>query len=937
MSKFAILFFNQYTCRMLLCNSLDINYRNIILLVFVVLVLPFSVYGQSATSNDTPATRKEMADSLKSQTVDSVSIKKNKSQKTNKIDTEIDYSAKDSVVFLGTGVGFLHGESDIQYKKINLKADYVRISMDSSLVFARGTTDSLGLQKGEPVFSEGDQSYTSKEMTYNLKTKKGYIRQAVTQEGEGYIISDKTKKTDDDEFCMTGGKYTTCDNHDHPDFYLSMSKGKVKPGEYVVTGPAHLVVADVPLPLFIPFGFFPFTNDYSSGIIMPTYADELSRGLGLLNGGYYFALSDYADLQITGDIYTKGTWSVDAKSTYRKKYKYSGNFDVEYREDVTGEKDLTSDYSKLKSFKITWSHSQDAKADPYFTFSSSVNFSTSGYQKNNINYYAQGNLNSQNTKSSTVSFTKKFADIPSLSITGGISATQRTSDSTINMTLPNLSIAYSRFYPFKRKNAVGKERWYEKISMSYSGSMANTITTKEDQLLNSSFKRDWYNGMKHSIPVSATFNILKYINISPYFNYNERWYLQTYNKTWDATNGKEIVDTTYNFSRTYDFNMGVSASTKLYGFYEPIRSIFGNKVDRIRHVLTPSIGFGYTPDFSNSIWGFYGMYEKIVDNVSTPVKYYKHTTGFGTPSTAESGSINFSLANNLEMKVRNDNDTTGKEAFKKISLIDNFTVSGSYNMVADSMNWSVFAASLRLKLSKSYSLSLSTTFDPYMYGLNSAGNPVRINELRWEHGGFPRFQGTSTSYSYTLNNDTFKKLFGKGDDKKNDKKGGGPDDQNNTDNTNDVNGTTDGSRNGQNQGGNNKKTELDADGYEKVEIPWSVSLSYTVSYRNTSEFDYNKMEYKMGFTHSLSMSGNMSLTSNWKFTFNPTFDINTRQFTYLSMTVNRSLHCWSMSASVVPFGVYRSYSFHIGVNSSMLSDLKYDQQSDSRQNNITWY
>ena len=275
-------------------------------------------------------------------------------QKSNRIDAEIKYTANDSIVFTGNGTGYWYGESDIKYKNINLKADFVRVKMDSSIIFARGTADSLGVKKGEPEFSEGDKSYKSRELTYNLKSKKGYIRQAVTQEGEGYIISDKTKKTQNEEFCMTHGKFTTCDNHDHPDFYLSMSRGKVKPGEYIVTGPAHLVIADVPLPLIIPFGFFPFTSDYSSGILMPNYADELNRGFGLTNGGYYFAFNDYMDLEMRGDIYTKGTWALRGTSTYRKKYKFSGSLGVEYRDDVTGEKGMPS-YNSAKSLRVTWS------------------------------------------------------------------------------------------------------------------------------------------------------------------------------------------------------------------------------------------------------------------------------------------------------------------------------------------------------------------------------------------------------------------------------------------------------------------------------------------------------------------------------------------------------------------------------------------------------
>jgi len=862
----------------------------------------------------------------------------NTKKKPTQIDAEIKYKANDSIVLLGNGTAFLHGDTEINYQTITLKADYVRVKIDSSLVYAKGTKNEKGEIIGEPVFSEGESSYNSKELMYNLKSKKGYIRHVVTQEGEGYIISDRTKKTEDNLFCMTGGKYTTCENHDHPDFYLSISKGKVKPGEYIVTGPAHLVIADVPLPIALPFGFFPFSSKYSSGVLMPNYTDEMTRGFGLTNGGYYFAINDYLDLELRGDIYTKGTWALSATTSYTKRYKFRGNLSISYREDVMGEKGMT-DYTKANNMSIRWSHSQDAKANPNFTFSSSVNFATSGYNRSNVNAYYRPELNSENTKSSSISFTKRFSDLPSLNISGSMLINQRTKDSTINLSLPNINLSYSRFYPFKRKNPVGPERWYEKITMSYSGAFANSIDTKENKLLSSSFTRDWRNGMKHSIPVSASFNLFKFINISPSINYTERWYLRSIDKSWDNAAQKEVNDTTDGFYRVFDFNMGVSASTKLYGFFIPIRSIFGDKIDRIRHVMTPSIGFGYTPDFGDPLWGYYDSYTKSVRSKTDPNVYtnseveYSRFAGalYGAPGKGKSGSINFSLGNNLEMKVRNDKDTTGTNPFKVISLIESLNIGGSYNLAADSMRWSQFSVGVRLKLSKSYSLSLSTSFDPYMFGLNSSGNPVRINQLRWNNGMFPRFQGTSTSYSYTFSNDTFNKWFGK-KDTENKKNSDTSTEQENTDeNQSDLS--------LQNQGKDAGKTatEISSDGYTKISIPWSFSINYSIRYGNSSIFNKDKMEYEMEFNHNLSLNGNISLTPNWRISGNSSYDFRAKQFTYTSISVNRSLHCWNMSASIVPFGTYKSYNFHIGVNASMLSDLKYDKRSEYGVNNITWY
>jgi len=844
--------------------------------------------------------------------------------KSDKIEDIIQYRANDSIILLGNGTAFLHGDTEINYQSINLKADFVKVKIDSSLIHALGTEGEDGKMIGEPVFSEGEDSYNSKELRYNLRTKKGYIRHVVTQEGEGYIISQDTKKSPDNIFSIKGGKYTTCDNHENPHFYLNISKGKIKPGEYIVTGPAHLVVEDVPLPIALPFGFFPFTDKYSSGVLMPSYTDEMTRGFGLTNGGYYFAISDYMDLEMRGDIYTKGTWALSGTTNYVKKYKFRGSLGVSYREDVTGEKGLP-DYNKANNMSVRWSHSQDQKANPNFTFSSSVNFATSGYNRSNVNAYYRPELNSENTKSSSITFTKRFARLPSLSLSGGINVSQRTKDSTINMSLPNLNISYSRFYPFKRKNPVGKERWYEKISMSYSGAFANSIQTKESQLLKSSFTRDWKNGMKHTIPISASFNILKHINISPSFNYTERWYFRSIKQSWDEDANRVLNDTTDGFYRVFDFNTGISASTKLYGFYIPIRSIFGDKVDRIRHVLTPSIGFSYKPDFGDPRWKYYDTYMKGDNEVS----YSKFAGSLhGTPGKGTSGSINFSLGNNIEMKLRNDKDTTGKEPFKKISIIDNLSASGSYNLAADSMRWSMFSSSIRLKLSNNYSLSLSASFDPYMFALNSAGNPVRVNQLRWNHGKFPRFQGTSTSYSYTFNNETFNKLFNRN------KKQETPPDTENDQSPDDAE-----SPDVQPGGKQTSKQTGSAseDGYTKISVPWSLSINYSVRFGNTNVFNKDKMEYEMDFMHNFSLNGSISLTPNWQISGNSSYDFKAKQFTYTSISVKRDLHCWNMSANIVPFGVYKSYNFHIGVNASMLSDLKYDKRSEYGVNKITWY
>lgn len=864
---------------------------------------------------------------------------KQKEESKEMLDAPVNYTANDSLILLGNGTAFLHGQSNVKYESMDLTSEYIRVKMDSSTIYARGVLDTTtGEWVGQPVFADGQDSYESEEMTYNLKTQKGFIRHVVTQQGEGYIISDKTKKQQGDIMTMADGKYTTCDDHEHPHFYLALTKAKVRPKHYVASGPAYLVVGDVPLPLAIPFGFFPFTDQYSSGLIMPTFGDDYTRGLYLRGIGYYFALSDYADLEVTGDIYTKGTWAIRAATKYIKRYSFNGNLSFDYRVDITGEKDLP-DYSKATNMSIRWTHSQDAKANPYSTFSASVNFSTSGYNRSNINSYYNPQLNSENTKSSSISYTQRFPESPwTISMSALVS--QRTRDSTISLTLPDVSVNMSRVYPFKRKNPIGKERWYEKISVSYSASIKNSIDCKENYLLHSNFVNDWKNGVKHGLQVQSSFTAFKYLNITPAITYNERWLFRRVDQSWDEEANAVKRDTTNGFYRVWDLTTSLSFSTKIYGFYIPIRKLFGDKVDRFRHVFTPSISLNYSPDpekiRAKLNTNYYGTYEKPVfdsnlnDTVYETVNYSRFQGAtFSAPSQGSTGGISFSLGNNIEMKVRNDRDTTGKAPYKVISLIDNLSISGGYNFLADSMNWSNFTVNLRLKLPKNYTLNLTGQFDPYMYGLTASGTPVRTNQRYWNHGKFLNFLGTSTSFGYTFNNDTFKKWFGKKDGKKT------PD---TTEEEEELNNTFDDPTKTSIDKKQKKEQDLE-DGYVKTNIPWSLSVNYTVRYsEDRSKFNYNKMKYEMMWTHNLSFSGSLGLGNGWKASFTTSYDFKAKKFSYTNFNITRDLHCWTMTASFVPFGPYKSYTFHIGVNAQMLADLKYDKSSTSSTNKrVDWW
>lgn len=908
--------------------------------------LDLATFAQAQSTVPVPI---QPADSLNADTDSVAASQADPPADKQNIDAPIAYTSKDSMVIMANGTAHIYGSGDVQYKTMGLTAEYIRMNMDSSTLFASGVLDTIENEWiGKPVFKDGQDSYESNEMTYNLKTKKGFIRHAVTEQGEGYVVAERTKKTEDDVMMMAGGHYTTCDEHDHPHFGLRMTKAKVKPGSYIATGPAYLEVGGVPLPIAIPFGFFPFNKTYSSGLIMPNFGDDYTRGLYLSGLGYYFAINDYMDLELKGDIYTRGTWAVSASSRYIKRYKFSGNISVNYRWDVTGEKDMPN-YNVAKNLSVQWTHTQDSKANPYNNFSASVNFKTSGYNRSNINSYYNVQANSENTTSSSISYTQRFPESP-WNINMSMSLSQRTKDSTISFSAPNLTVSMSRIYPFKRKNPIGKTKWYEKISLQYNGSFSNSITCKEDAFFHSDYIRDWDYRLKHTLSTSASFMAFKYLSITPSIGFNDRMFFNRVDQSWNEQENRLQRDTTLGFYNVYDFNASISLSTKLYGFFIPYRKWFGDKVDRFRHVFTPSISFSYHPDFGQSYWaprygGFYGTYDQLItttdangnvvpkldsngQRIYETKQYCRFKEGPGQGSAA---TLSFSLGNNLEMKLRNDKDTTGKEPYKIISLIDNFSIGGGYNFIADSMNWSNFSVNLRIKIPKvNYTINLSGQFDPYMYTTTPSGAHVRCNELYWNHGRFPHFLGTSTSFSYTFNNQVVKGWFSKKDQT----------DNASSDNETEDSGNEVGEQNSRNTDKKKKKdtSEVTDDGYLFADIPWSLSVSYNLRYGASNEWDEKRNYYRMEFRHNLSFSASLGLGKGWKASTTLSYDINANKLAYSSINVTRDLHCWTMTASFVPFGPYKSYTFHIGVNASMLADLKYDKSSaESTGKKINWW
>jgi hypothetical protein len=852
----------------------------------------------------------------------------------NAVDAPVRYAAKDSMVMemKGRNMVYMYGEGSVQYKNLDLTGEYIEVDADKSEVFATFGLDSIGEEFGYPVFKEGETQYEMKKARYNFKTRKMYINDVITQQGDGYMTAGQTKKMANDDLYTRNARYTTCDDHEHQHFYLNLTKAKLRPGKDVVTGPAYLVVEDVPLPIALPFAFFPFTSEYSSGIIMPSFGDELKRGFSLQNGGYYLALSDYVDMALTGEYFTRGSWGLDARSNYRKRYKFSGSLQASYRVTILGEKD-EPDYSKSKDVKLSWTHSQDPKANPFGTFSAGVNFSTSSYTKNDLSSQ-HSPQSSQNTTSSNVSYNYRPPGSV-FSFNANASLNQVKSDTSLSVTFPNLTITMRELYPFQRKERVGALRWYENIRMSYTGQISNSIqNVKEYEFAKKSLIGDWKNGMQHRIPVSASFNFLKNITVTPSVNYEERWYTTRIDRAYDPQLQRDApVDTVTGFYRIYNYSASVSAQTKFYGMYKPW-NMFGEwtKKTVIRHVMTPNVSFSGAPDFSDKKYGYYKdiVYEEEGQTKTITYSPYAHNI-WGVPGRGKSGTVNFSVDNNIEMKI----PLAGTDSTRKISLVDQFRLSTSYNFLADSMRWSNLNASLRLKLFKNYTLSLSGIFDIYEYDENGR----QINSLKWKKGSIGRFRGTSQTVSFSLNNETLKKWFKKGDDSGTNTNASGTDAPEGGEEETGAAATEDGTdppvrtslRKPKESEGN-----YDDDGYFLVNIPWNLNVNYSFGFSyDTQRFDKEKRIYPYKITQNLGLSGNISPTKNWSLSFNTGYDFDSKQFTSTQLSISRQMHCWSMSASVIPVGPYQSYSFTIAVNSSLLQDLKYDQSS-SYYDSMNW-
>jgi LptD protein len=822
-------------------------------------------------------------------TVEDDTIPKGPKVSENAVDTKVEYKAKDSIQFsVDAKKVYLWGDAEIIYGDIQLKSAYIEFNMNDNIVLATGLIDSLGEEYGKPEFVDNKESFTAKKIRYNFDTKRGVIDGVFSEQSDGYLHSGKTKKLDNDEFHLKKGKYTTCE-HEHPHFYVALSKAKVIPDDKIISGPANIVIEDIPLPIGIPFGFFPNSSGRASGILIPQYGEEQNRGFYLRDGGYYFGISDKIDLTIKGETYSKGSWGLSALSRYKKRYKYNGNFSFNYT-------NLSIDDEGINQFnyKLIWRHTQDPKARPNSNFSADVNFGSSGYDK-----YNSRNANDylQSTIQSGISFRKTFPNSP-FNGSANIRHSQNNRDSIVNLTIPDLNLSMNRIYPFKKIVKSKKLGFVEKLGIQYTSNFKNTVSIRDTLLFEPSTLDKFRNGVQHNIPISTSFNAFKFFNISPSFTYKERWYFESINRYWDESAyydyeneqygyGRVYTDTSTGFNRVYDYNISAGLSTTLYGFYQfqasPIRLVRNSGLIAIRHKIDPSVSFSMRPDFSEGRWkGVDGFYDEYINGSGDTVKYSRYEGGiYGVPGEGRFGSLSFGINNNLEMKVANKKDTV--TGFKKVSILKQFSVRSSYNIFADSLNWSTVNMTGSTSLFDVINLNFGVIYDPYAYD-TIAGKKVSIFEYDY-NGDLLRLTSANISINFSLNDKTFKST---------------PAERAEAGTPADI----------------LRQEEINY--YDYFSVPWNLRFDYQIRFSQPDRLEPT-------ITQTFNFSGDFSITKKWKVGFSSGYDIERREITFTNVNISRDLHCWMMTFRWVPFGVRQSYNFEIGVKASILSDLKYNK------------
>lgn len=848
--------------------------------LFVLLFLIYPILGISSIN-----TKNNLIPYYLIQQPDTLTTKDStKKDKRQLFEDPVFSNAKDSTIYSFDGKKmFLYGDATVTYQKIELKSQYIEFDMEKKEVFARGVPDSTGKIIGRPIFKEGSQTYTMDNIFYNFNSKKAKITGVVTEQDGGFMHGEITKKMEDNTVNISNGKFTTCDQL-HPHYYIAITKGKVIPNDKIIAGPAYLVIEDVPLPLGIPFGFFPNTRNRASGVIIPSYGEEARRGVYLKDGGFYFGISDYFDLLLKGDIYSFGSWALRTQSTYRQRYRFTGNFGVDFS------KNIINDTTATNSYNIRWTHTQDPKASPNSMFSANVNFGSTNYNRYNaqsIDNYLSNNVNS------SISYSRNFVGTP-FRMSSSFKHSQNNITKLVSLDFPSLSINMDKIYPFKKESNVGSPSWYEKIGFSLNTTVDNKVAVKEKNLFKRSVLDSMSNGVKHDIPLMTSFNILKFIQVSPNVNYSEFWYISTIRKEWDDEKKKVVVDTVPGFRRAWQYNTGVSMSTKIYGMFN-----FGKDkaIQAIRHVLTPTVSISYRPDFSDPSYGFYKSYK--TDSTGKTAKYSIFEKGvYGSPGSGKVGLISFGLGNNLEMKVRSSKDTVNN--FKKIKIFENLSFNSSYNLLADSMKLQPITFAGNTMLFDKININFSGVFNPYT--LDSKGYIINKYEYNATHK-LARLTSASIGLDFSLNS------------------------KSNNSSTNNRQPTDsplppnpDNPEFGRSITTNNINPQS-----VDFNIPWNLRINYN--------FNYSKPSLLKNTTQTLGFSGDLSLTPKWKIGFTSGYDFKNRKLTTTSINLYRDLHCWEMRMTVIPIGIYKSYNFQINVKSGMLKDLKWSKR-DSYLDNL---
>ena len=821
---------------------------------------------------------------------DSVDYQKNKSA----IEAQIDRTCNDSTIqdFKHNKI-FYYGGAVIKYDDIEIQADYVEFDFENHTVYAKGMPDSTGKISGKPVFTQAGQKYLSDEMSFNFDTKKGVITKVFTEDNQNYLHGDRIKKMDDGKINIQSGSFTTCSNREHPHFEFHFNKAIVIPDDKIVAKTLYFKLEETPIPVAIPFALIPNSKGQRSGIIIPSFGESANRGFYFENGGYYWAINDYMDFQILGDIYTRGSWALKPTFRYVKRYKFRGSFDASYAINKVGVEG-SADYTESTDFKIRWTHKQDPKARPRSSFSADVYIVSNNYNKYNAISTTEY---LSNTFQSSIAYQTNFANKFFLTVNG--SHSQNTLTHNMTITLPEITLTMNRIYPLKNIGKSGKKHWYSELNLSYSTSAKNYISMADSLFFKDGWLDNMQNGMQHRVPINLPIKLFKYFTWTTSVNLTDRMYLQYYEKDWaidTAGTGYVKTDTINQFSNVFSYDMSSNITTKLYGMLRFKRG----PVRAIRHVFTPTVGFSYNPDYSESFWNYYGTY---IDGNGVEQKYaYNQGSIYGTAPGQRSGRITFNLSNNLEMKVPSRKDTI--EGLKKIVLIENLSLSGNYDVAKDSLNWSYLSVSGRTTLFKNFTIQYASMWDPYV--LDSTGTK-QLNKYEWDVNK-RLFRKKSVAWnfsaSYSINNQTFKK-----DKKKETKK------------------TTDLASEQELEDINNNP-----DDYVDWSTSWSLSLSYNLRLTNNPTYiNYVTNDYRTT-VQTLGLTGSINLSPKWKLSAQTGWDFESKRISYTSLTVYRDLHCWEMRFNVIPYGTYKSWNFQINVKASALQDLKLTKKKDYRDN-----